>query len=279
MEIVDTHQHLWDKELFSYSWCNSIPELNRSFRLNDYREATRETDICKTVFLEPDVDEAFILDEALWIFDLAERNPLIAGVVASGRPEHNGFEAYLDKLAGQTKLKGIRRVLHTQPDELSESPTFVDNIRRLEQYALSFDICVRERQLPQAIRLSERCPGVSFILDHCGNPLVKEKVFEPWKTYIKQAASYDNVTCKVSGIVVNADRQHWTPDDLRPYVEHVIECFGWDRVMFGSDWPVCTLAASLKQWVDALALITRGAGEANRRKLFSENAERIYRLR
>ena len=126
--------------------------------------------------------------------------------------------------------------------------------------------------------LINQCPGVSFILDHCGNPLVKEREIEPWRTHLGEIASFPNVVCKVSGIVVNADRLNWTAEDLRPYVENVIEVFGWDRVMFGSDWPVCTLAGSYSQWVEALLMLTDGAGESNRRKIFFENADRVYRL-
>jgi predicted TIM-barrel fold metal-dependent hydrolase len=126
--------------------------------------------------------------------------------------------------------------------------------------------------------LAERCPRVTFILDHCGVPQVKEKVLDPWRFHIAELAKSQNVFCKISGIVAYADRQHWTTEDLRPYVEHVITCFGWDRVLFGSDWPVCTLAASYRQWVDALTLITLDAGRANQKMLFHDNAIRVYRL-
>ena len=278
MEIIDTHQHLWDLDLFQYSWCRGIPALNRSFRLEHYLEAAAGLGVAKTVFVEPDVDEQFIRDETRFILKMAEDDNVIEGVVAAGRPEQTEFRAYLDEFAGRPKLKGIRRVLHVQPDDLSDSPLFVDNVRALEEYGLSFDICVLARQLPRAIKLVEKCPGVSFILDHCGNPLVKEREMEPWRTHMKQVAGFENVVCKVSGIVVNADRSNWTPEDLRPYVDHVIESFGWDRVMFGSDWPVCTLAASYREWAEALLLLAESAGEANREKLFRQNASRVYRL-
>ena len=278
MKIIDTHQHLWDLDLFSYSWCKGIPRLNRSFGMSDYLDATRGLEIDKTVFVEPDVDEAFMLGETQWVLKLAEENNLLEGVVAAGRPERSDFKAYLDQIAGHPKLKGIRRVLHFQPDELSESPVFADNIRSLEEYGLSFDICVLSRQLPKAIALINQCPDVSFILDHCGNPPVKEREIEPWRTHLREIANFPNVVCKVSGIVVNADPQNWTAEDLRPYVEYVVEAFGWDRVMFGSDWPVCTLAASYSRWVEALMMLTEAAGESNQRKIFFENADRIYRL-
>jgi predicted TIM-barrel fold metal-dependent hydrolase len=280
MKIVDTHQHLWDLDQLPYSWTPNKPALNRSFRLSDYYEATKGLDVIKTVHVEADVDEPYMLEETRAILALAERddNPL-AGVVAAARPGYDDFDEYLRKIAGHPLLKGIRRILHTQADELSTTTTFIENIRSLENYQLSFDICVLARQLPQAINLVKQCPNVNFILDHCGNPDIKARDYDQWRERMEEIASYPNIVCKVSGIVVNTEIEKWTVEDLRPAVEHVIRCFGWDRVMFGSDWPVCTLAASLKQWVEALLFLTRDAGEENRQKLFKKKAERVYRLK
>jgi predicted TIM-barrel fold metal-dependent hydrolase len=279
MHIVDAHQHLWDLDLFRYSWLSSVPSLNRSFRMRDYLAVADGLEVVKSVHLEADVDEPYMLAETRHLLALAEQedNPL-EGIVACGRPESKGFQAYLDQIADQTRLRGIRRVLHTQPDELSQTPTFIANVAALSQYNLSFDICVLARQLPIAINLVSRCPDVSFILDHCGVPQVKERLLDPWRAYISEVSKCENVVCKISGLVAYANPENWTTEDLRPYVEHVIDCFGWDRVMFGSDWPVCTLSASYKDWVTALQSITSSAGEQNRKKLFHDNAVRIYRL-
>ncbi len=278
MKIMDTHQHLWDMDLFSYTWCKDIPLLDRSFRMQDYLEAVRGLDLQKSVHVEADVDEPHMLGETRRILALAGQENPLEGVVACARPERMDFQAYLDQVVGHPKLKGIRRVLHTQADSLAQSSVFVGNIRLLERYGLSFDICVLARQLPIAINLVKECPGVSFVLDHCGVPQVKEKVLDPWRGHIKEISTLPNVVCKISGLVAYADPQKWTPADLRPFVDHVIECFGWDRVMFGSDWPVCTLSASFKGWVDALWFLTRNAEETERSKLFHENARRVYRL-
>ena len=286
MKIIDTHQHLWDLEQFSYSWTPNQPALNRSFKLNDYYEATRDLTISKSVHVEADVDEEFILGETLHVLSLARNddNP-IAGVVAAARPEYDDFREYINRIAGHRSLKGLRRILHTEPDELSTTTTFVENVKSLEDFGLTFDICVLARQLPRAIDLVKQCPNVNFILDHCGNPNLRsdaeEKEFERWREGLREIAAFPNVVCKVSGIVVNTDLSaptRWSAETLRPAVEHVIACFGWDRVMFGSDWPVCTLAASFKEWAETLLLLTRDAGEENQRKLFYENAIRVYRL-
>lgn len=280
MQIVDTHQHLWDLELLSYSWTARSPHFNRSFRVSDYAEATQGIEVIKSVHVEADIDESDMLAETRYILGLAERddNP-ITGVVAAARPEYDGFRQYLDQIAGHPNLKGVRRILHVVPDEVSTTPLFAENVRSLEEYGLSFDLCVLARQLPLAINLVKQCPNVSFILDHCGNPDIKNRDYDDWRAGMKEIASYPNVlACKVSGIVVNTDIPNWTVEDLRPAVEGVIETFGWDRVMFGSDWPVCTLAASFKQWFEAFSFLTKDAGDENRQKLFRENAERVYRL-
>jgi len=278
-KIVDAHQHLWDLDLFHYAWLKDLPVLNRSFRMNDYCDATKDLGIEKSVHLEADVEEPFIVEETKHVLRLADRsdNPL-EGVVACGRPESKEFKTYLERILGHPKLKGIRRILHTQPDDLGQSETFIENVNSLAGYGLSFDLCVLARQLPLAIRLVSRCPEVTFLLDHCGVPQVREKILDPWRANIHAIAKFPNIFCKISGLVAYADPHHWTAEDLRPYVDHAIECFGWDRVMFGSDWPVCTLSASYRQWVDALVSLTRGAGEVNQKKLFQENAIRIYRL-
>jgi predicted TIM-barrel fold metal-dependent hydrolase len=278
MQIVDTHQHLWDVELFRYAWTKQHPTLNRSFRLTDYRAATAGFEVSQTVHLECDVDEEFMLAETEHILRLAEQpdNPL-SGVVASCRPERADFPVYLAQLAQHARLKGFRRVLHVVPDEVSLAPAFVPNVRRLAEHHLSFDLCVLARQLPLASRLVKECPDVQFILDHCGNPPIAANALADWRAQLGELAQYPNVACKISGIITNAS-PNWTAAELRPVVEHVIESFGWERVMFGSDWPVCTLAGSFKQWVDALQELTQAAGAENQRKLFQTNAERIYRL-
>lgn len=279
MQIVDTHQHLWDVDRFRYSWLDSFPKLNHSFRMPDYLMAAQDLGIVKSVHLEADVNEPFMLDETRHLLALADRpdNPL-AGVVACGRPEDANFQDYLHKIAGHPKLKGIRRVLHTQPDELGQEPTFIKNVRLLSDYGLSFDICVLARQLPIAIHMVSKCPNTGFILDHCGVPRVKDRDLDPWRADIAEIASMPNISCKISGLVAYANPKRWSAADVQPYVEHVIETFGWDRVLFGSDWPVCTLSASMADWVNALKSITRSAGEHNQKKLFHDNAIRVYRL-
>jgi predicted TIM-barrel fold metal-dependent hydrolase len=278
MRLVDTHQHLWDLRQFPYSWCAGIPQLNRSFALADYEAAAAGTGITKTVFMECDIDELHGLAEAHHIQSLSAAHPLIAGLVATCRPEREGFREYVEQLLKLSKLRGLRRVLHTQPDELSQSPGFAENVRLLAEFGLTFDLCVLARQLPLATALARQCPEVTFILDHCGVPDVKGRALDPWREHLSAVAALPNVACKISGLVAYADPQSWTVADLRPWVDHVLASFGWDRVVWGGDWPVCTLSAPLARWVATTHELTAHATEEQRAKLYHRNAERLYRV-
>jgi predicted TIM-barrel fold metal-dependent hydrolase len=278
VKLIDTHQHLWDLRQFPYSWCAGIPKLNRSFLLHDYLAAARGTSITKTIFVECDVDEPHALAEARHIQSLADNTPLIAGIVAGGRPEQKDFASHLNQLLRLPKLRGVRRVLHVVPDTISQSDLFVENLRRLAPHQLPFDLCVLARQLPLAATLAEKCPQVQFMLDHCGMPDVKGRAFDPWRAQLKELAALPNVACKISGLIAYADAAEWKPDDLRPWTEWAVECFGWNRLVWGGDWPVCHLTASLKQWVEATEDLFSSATELQRAQLFHKNAERIYRV-
>jgi predicted TIM-barrel fold metal-dependent hydrolase len=278
MYLVDTHQHLWNPRQIPCSWCAGIPALNRSFDLTDYRSASAATGIAKSVFVECDVDDPHQLAEAQLVQSLAEQHPLIAGMVASGRPEDHGFPAYLEKLVTLTKLRGLRRVLHVVPDAVSRQSLFRENLRRLPVFNLTFDICALARQLSLARELVDACPTVTFILDHCGVPDVKGRAFDPWREEIRALSERPNLNCKISGLVAYADPANWTTADLRPWIEHVIECFGWDRIVWGGDWPVCTLSSTLGRWVAATHELTAAATKEERAKFFHLNAERIYRV-
>ena len=280
IEVVDTHQHLWDVSLHRYSWCVGIEKLNRSFRMSDYLDATRGANVTATVHVEADVDEADMGNETRWLMSLAKdpANPLRA-LVIKALPERDDFARYLDQFAGESAIKGVRRVLHTQPDDFSESTLFRDNIRLLAGRGLTFDVCALPRQLPAVLELVRSCPNVEFILDHCGIPDVKGKALDPWRKHVTDLSRQPNVTfCKISGLVAYADAHAWTLDDLRPFVDHVVKYFGHDRIMFGSDWPVCTLTCPLADWLAAAKSLTAGWLPDDQTRFFSSNAKRAYRL-
>lgn len=274
MRIVDTHCHLVYLDRLSYPWLDSAPALNRSFTIEDYAPLARRAGITDTIHMEVDVAEADMAAET----DLVTGLDGIAAAIAACRPEHAGFPAYVEQAAANQKLKGFRRVLHTEPDDLAAAPGFAENVASLAAYGLTFDLCALPRQLPVVAGLVRRCPDVQFILDHCGIPNVKEHELQPWRDHIAAIAAQPNVACKISGVVAYADPAGWTIDDLRPFVEHCIEAFGFDRLVWGSDWPVCTLTADLGRWVAATNTLVAGASDDEKARLFGLNAERIYRL-
>jgi predicted TIM-barrel fold metal-dependent hydrolase len=280
MKIIDTHQHLLYPDRFRYPWCKGLDSLDaKPFRLEEYRKAAEGTGITETVFMEVDVDSSQMKAEAEFFLEFAdERDTGIIGVIASSRPEQKDFSAYLESII-HPRLKGLRRILHTEPDELSRSAHFAKNIGLLAPHQLTFDLCLLPRQLPLGAELLRRTPAVQFVLDHCGIPNVKDNALDPWREHIRALSQFPNLACKVSGVVAYCDPQRVTAAAIRPFVEHCIECFGWDRVLFGGDWPVCTLTSSLGRWVEIAKEIFGEESSERQEKFFSKNAERIYRLK
>jgi predicted TIM-barrel fold metal-dependent hydrolase len=229
--------------------------------------------------MEVDVAPDDIEAETRNVEDLAAQpESLLRGAISSCRPEDDGFPAFLERQLADPFVKGFRRVLHVVPDDLSEGVTFRANIKRLAGASRPFELCVRPDQIDKAIALAGLAPSVQFVLDHCGVPAIKDRAEHPWRERIAEIASRPNVAVKISGVVAYAEPETWTVADVRPYVEHAIESFGWDRVVWGSDWPVCTLTASLSVWVAATHAITLGCSADERARLFSVNARRIWRL-
>jgi predicted TIM-barrel fold metal-dependent hydrolase len=277
--IVDTHLHLIDLSALRYPWLAGVAALNRDFRYEEYAREAKRAGISATLHMEVDVDPAEIEAETDYVQELsAQPANLIVGAIAACRPEEAGFAAYLESQEGNPFVKGFRRVLHVMPDELSESTLFRDNIRRLAGTGLTFDFCVLPHQLPKAMALADLAPEVQFVLDHCGVPDIKGETKHPWREHMAEIARRDNVVAKISGVVAYTDPENWTVETLRPYVEHTVESFGWDRVVWGSDWPVCTLGGGLSQWVAATHALLTGASSDERTKLLSGNARRIWKL-
>jgi len=271
MRILDTHLHLIYQDRFSYPWLGGFPALNKQWTVESYFAEAKGLGIESAIHMEVDVAEKDMLAETQFVTTL----PNIVGAIGAGRPEHKDFPDYLQQIAEVPGLRGIRRILHTVPDDVSQSDLFVENIQRLANYELPFDMCYRADQLPLAKKLVVQCPDVQFVLDHCGVPKVEEQELDPWRQYIKDLAALPNVVAKVSGIVAYAG-PHWTVATLRPFAEHIIESFGWDRVVWGSDHPVCRLTADLTRWVNATHEIIKGASEDEKAKLLHRNAERVY---
>jgi L-fuconolactonase len=280
--IVDAHLHLWDPKYFRMSWLDGNAVLDQPYGLAKYHEHTRGVDIAAMVYLQVEVEPAYALLEAQWVVDRAAEDPRILGMVPWAPLEYGEqSRAFLDALVAidRQRIKGVRRLIQSEPDlEFSSRPRFVRGVQLLAEYGLSFDICLYHPQLPSAINLVAQSPSVSFILDHIGKPNIKEHVLDPWRGQIRELASFPNVFCKVSGMVTEADHQRWTPDDLAPYVSHVLEQFGEDRVVFGGDWPVAFQASTYPRWVETLDRLTSSLDDAAKHKLWADNARKFYRL-
>ena len=278
MDRIDTHQHLIYRDHFRYDWTRDNPELQGNFRLEEYLTASAGCGITETLFMEVDVPEEASMSEAAFICALAE-NPAnrISGVIASCRPEQGDLAARLETFT-HPRLVGYRRILHTQPDNLSTSPLFRENVALIGKAGLTFDLCMFPRQLAAGAALIDSCPDMRFVLDHCGVPDIASGDLAFWRGQLREISRRPNLACKISGIIAYASGEI-TADTLRPVVEHTIDCFGWDRLVWGSDWPVCNLTRDLGTWTRLLDEILSGASESELAKLYHRNAREIYRIK
>jgi L-fuconolactonase len=278
--IVDTHVHLWDLNRFRLPWLEKNSPLARSHLVKDYQTAIEGLNVVKGVYMEVDVDPKQLVAEAEYVLDICRQaNTPLAAAVIGGRPADDDFQKYIQRFRGNRFLKGVRQVLHSASAKAGfcVTPAFVRGVQQLGEAGLSFDLCMRHGEIGDAVKLVEACKNTRFILDHCGNGPVYAKDRTQWQRDMERLARLSNVVCKVSGIVVQA-RERWTAADLAPVINHSLAAFGPDRVMFAGDWPVCTLRATYRQWVEALRSIVRDRSAADNRKLFHDNAVRFYGL-
>jgi L-fuconolactonase len=262
-------------------WLDALPALQQPFELPDVSVHTQGLAVQQLVYVQVDVAPAYSLLEARWALSQAEHDPRLAAIVAFA-PLDDGppAAAYLTALADLgARIKGVRRLLQGESDpDFPIRADLLHGLRLLPRYGFSFDICIRHDQLPRTIEMVRACPETSFVLDHLGKPDIKNQQLEPWRTHLAELARLPNVVCKVSGLVTEADHANWTITDLEPYVAHALDVFGDDRVLFGGDWPVVTLASSYATWVGTLQGLTATLSAAAKRKLWADNARRVYRL-
>ena len=297
IKIIDTHQHLWDLERLKLPWLDNVPSLKKTHLPAHYLKSAEGTGINRTIYMEVDAHNDHKQKEIEdMIMHCKSEDEIMQGIVISGNPEDSGFSEFLKINSGNHYIKGIRQVLHTpdQPPKHCLSNKFMRGIRELGKRGMLFDICIRPAEIQDAVELCRLNPETIFMLDHCGNadPYVvngqrsrdtshTDSTFvhtrEYWQEGVQQLGRLENVYCKISGIISRAETG-WNVETLAPTVNYCLDSFGEDRVVFGGDWPVCTLGASLSEWVAALRLIVNNRPEIQQKKLFHLNAERLYNL-
>lgn len=280
LTIVDSHVHLWNPAQLRYSWLDGLPALNRAFLPADFAAASANSNVGKIIFVESGCEPAQGLTEVGWACTLANDDPRLKGIVAHAPLEKGeSASAELGALASCPLVKGVRRNLQGERDpNFCLGPGFLAGVRLLAAPGFTFDLCIRHDQLRPVAELVRRVPEVNFVLDHLGKPDVRGKKTGPWAADLKALAASPNVFCKISGLTTEADWGSWQPVDLKFYFEWALECFGFDRILFGGDWPVATLATDYQRWLETVQEFFSFAPTTSQVKLFQTNAERIYHV-
>ena len=274
--IIDTHQHFWDTERMHYAWMGEEQTvLTRTYLPSDLEPVLRANGVSSTVLVQAHSS----VEEARWLLGLAEANDFIAGVVAWVDLTSPEVGAVLDELSTRPGLVGIRHQVHDEPDDAwLLRDDVVRGLREVSSRGLAYDLLLRPQHLKYVQPLADKIPDLRMVVDHIAKPLIASGLVESWAADIAAVAAIPGVYCKVSGMVTEADHASWTPDDLKPYVSHVVEHFGFDRLMYGSDWPVCLLAASYDQVMGAAVEVVAAASEADQAAFLSGNAVEFYGL-
>lgn len=276
-KIVDTHVHFWQPGGdLDYIWLMGT-SLERPVLPENLAQESGALPLEKIVFVEAGCPPKQGVQEIEWVLSLNE--PKLGAMVAAAPLEQGAaVRAHLEKLAQYPLVKNIRRLIQSEAAGFSTQPGFVEAVKMLPEFGFGFDLCIYHYQMSDVIQLVRQCPDVSFVLDHIGKPDIKNHVLDPWRDELKTLAGFPNVYCKVSGLVTEADHANWTRDDLKPYIGHVLDVFGIDRVMFGGDWAVSTLATTYPGWVETLDWATNHLTADESRKLFHDNAIAYYRI-
>jgi L-fuconolactonase len=270
---IDAHQHFWNYSAAGYPWIPAGSALQRDWLPDDLRALQTPLGLDGSIAVQARQS----LEESRWLLDLADRHPSIKGVIGWVDLRSGEAGSQLERFARHPKFRGVRHVVQDEPDDqfmLRED--FLRGIGRLREFGLTYDILIYPRQLPAAIELARRFPEQPFVLDHIAKPFIKAGTLEPWAGQICELAKSPNVWCKVSGMVTEADQAAWQADDFKPYLEVVFAAFGVERLMFGSDWPVCLLAGSYEQVFRLAAACAARFSAVDQAGFFGGNAAKFY---
>ena len=274
--MIDSHHHFWHYDPEEYGWISeSMNVLRRDFLPEDLRRETEAAGVEGVV----SVQARQTLDETRWLLELAAKYDFIRGVVGWAPLADPDVAGQLERFASVEKLKAVRHVVQDEPDDdfiLGED--FNRGVAELRRFGLRYDILIFERHLPQAAAFVDRHPNQVFVLDHLAKPRVRDGAMSPWRENLRELARREHVYCKLSGLVTEADWVRWSPSQLQPYVDVALEAFGPARLMFGSDWPVCLLAAGYSDWVEIVTQMTSVLSPDEQRRVLGETAVEAYDL-
>jgi len=272
---IDAHQHFWNYDPVRDAWItDEMSVLRRDFFPDELRTYLADSGIDGTVAVQADQSER----ETEFLLQLAERHPFIRGVVGWVDLRAIDLRDRLEHFSAFERFRGVRHIAQAEPDDFLQWDDVVRGIGRLREFGLTYDILVYAHQIPAAIALAERLPDQPFVVDHLAKPRIREGAVDPWAKYTRELASHPNVCCKVSGLVTEADWARWRPEDIHPYLDVVFEAFGPGRLMFGSDWPVCLVAADYQRVVELVEDYVGHLSQAERDDLFGGTAIRFYGL-
>ena len=281
ISLLDTHQHLVYREKASYGWTKDIPPLAEgNFTLDDYKTLTEGLGIGGTLFMETGVDDPDYQQETRFVKSLADNtdNEMI-GLISSIRPESDEvFEAWLEETI-EMGVVGYRRILHVMPDDTSQSDIFRNNVRKIGVSGKTFDICFLPGQLPVACELAKACENTKLILNHCGVPDIAGDGLDPWRQDIKALAQIPNVICKLSGLMAYCAPGTSSLETIEPFVDHVLNCFGPNRMVWGSDWPVVNLAKGLPEWIAVTRKILGKLSADEASSIAYGTAQTVYKVK
>jgi L-fuconolactonase len=273
---IDAHHHLWRYDAAEYGWLDDEKqELRRDFLTRDLTAELAAAGIDGTVV----VQARQTLEETRWLLDQADKCQAIRGVVGWAPIAGEDFPGVMEEFEDRPKLKGLRHMIETEEDEnYILRADFNAGMVALQGSGLVYELLVREHQLPQTIEFVDEYPEQVFVLDHMAKPKIGAGILEPWSANMRELGLRQNVWCKVSGLTTEADWKNWTPDTLRPYLDATVDAFGSERLMVGSDWPVCLLATGYAKWFDVLREYFAGFTETERAAIFGETAVNVYQL-
>ncbi len=271
---IDAHHHLWHYTLEEYGWISEeMKPLQRDFLPEDLRNAMHSAHVTAAIA----VQARQTIEETEWLLACADRTPEIAAVVGWLPLKADDLSSLLDTVSAP-HLAGLRHVVQAEPEGFLDDPQFNRGVEQLLSRRLTYDVLIYERQLPEAIRFVDRHPLQPFVLDHAAKPRIAAGELEPWATHIHQLARRPNICCKLSGLVTEAQWNSWNLDTLRPYLDLCVEAFGTDRLLAGSDWPVCLVASSYADWWAVLEEYFAAFSANEREKIFGANAAAFYHL-